>query len=154
MCSKLRFLVGVAVAVISLNAITAKAGIIWRPNEGMTLALARDRMENPPQILAQLTAALALPFGLSLFKEPIFEPRSDDFKIGYPRMYPNWWPPDLMCTFLVILYFVPTLVASSRRHPNEEAIGVVNLLLGWTIIGWIACLIWAMRTSSERNRRW
>jgi uncharacterized membrane protein len=59
-----------------------------------------------------------------------------------------------MCTFLVILYFVPTLVASSRRHPNEEAIGVVNLLLGWTIIGWIACLIWAMRTSSERNRRW
>ena len=40
-------------------------------------------------------------------------------------------------------YFLPSLAAASRRHRNSGAIEALNLLLGWTVIGWIAALIWS-----------
>lgn len=43
--------------------------------------------------------------------------------------------------FGLILYFLPTIVGW-----NSNSIGgilILNLLLGWTIIGWIIALIWA-----------
>ena len=50
-------------------------------------------------------------------------------------------------TFFVLpflaLHFLPTIVAAIRRAQNVGWIFVVNLFLGWTIIGWIVALIWA-----------
>ncbi|MCZ7618757.1 MAG: superinfection immunity protein [Myxococcota bacterium] len=43
----------------------------------------------------------------------------------------------------LLLYLVPWLAARDRRHPKETAILVLNLLLGWTLLGWVAALIWA-----------
>jgi hypothetical protein len=40
------------------------------------------------------------------------------------------------------LYFLPTFVGQSKR--NAGAIFILNLLLGWTLIGWVAALVWAM----------
>lgn len=40
------------------------------------------------------------------------------------------------------LYFFPTIVAAWRQH-QTLAIGVLNLITGWTIIGWIVALVWA-----------
>lgn len=51
-------------------------------------------------------------------------------------------------TFLALsflLYFAPALFASSRRHPSATAIWFTNLFFGWTVAGWIICLIWALR---------
>ncbi len=45
--------------------------------------------------------------------------------------------------FLAFLYFLPVFVAASRKHNNTAAIGVLNLLLGWTVVGWVAALIWS-----------
>lgn len=42
-----------------------------------------------------------------------------------------------------LLYFVPTFVAFRRRHHNRAAIGLLNVLLGWTFFGWAVALIWA-----------
>ena len=41
-----------------------------------------------------------------------------------------------------ILYFLPTILG---RH-KSDAIGIflVNLLLGWTVIGWFVALFWAL----------
>ena len=41
----------------------------------------------------------------------------------------------------VLLYFLPTLIA--RDKPQVLAVFLVNLLLGWTVIGWFVALIWA-----------
>jgi hypothetical protein len=41
-----------------------------------------------------------------------------------------------------LLYFLPTLVGQSKR--NAGAIFALNLLLGWTVIGWVIALVWAM----------
>lgn len=43
----------------------------------------------------------------------------------------------------VVLYFLPSLMARNRKHHNHVAITLLNLLLGWTVIGWIAALVWA-----------
>jgi hypothetical protein len=54
-------------------------------------------------------------------------------------------------------YGFPALVAVCRRHGRAEAIAVVNLFLGWTVVGWLAALVWAFRSrsrgSSYRYRR-
>jgi hypothetical protein len=45
--------------------------------------------------------------------------------------------------FSLALFFLPSLVARSRRHPNVLPIFLVNLFFGWTFIGWMVSLIWA-----------
>ena len=45
--------------------------------------------------------------------------------------------------FMMFIYFLPALVALSRRHNNVAAIVLLNFFLGWTVIGWIAALIWS-----------
>jgi len=45
--------------------------------------------------------------------------------------------------FFVLLYFVPTIVAGNRIHPQTGAIFVLNLCLGWTLVGWVIALVWA-----------
>lgn len=46
-------------------------------------------------------------------------------------------------SLLLILYFLPFLIAAHRRHCNMIAIGLTNLLLGWTFLGWVIALIWS-----------
>lgn len=43
-------------------------------------------------------------------------------------------------------YFLPTIVAIARKKTNLLGIFLVNFLLGWSIIGWIVALIWAVST--------
>jgi hypothetical protein len=45
---------------------------------------------------------------------------------------------------LILLYFVPSVIGFSRKHHNAAAIFLVNLLLGWTVLGWIASLVWSV----------
>ena len=41
------------------------------------------------------------------------------------------------------LYFVPWIVALSRDHHQRLAIGILNLVAGWSVVGWIVALVWA-----------
>ena len=45
----------------------------------------------------------------------------------------------------IVLYLLPYVIASMRRKRNANAILVLNLLLGWTAIGWVVCLVWAIK---------
>ena len=45
---------------------------------------------------------------------------------------------------LLVAYFIPFFVAAGRKHRFSTAIGLINLLLGWTVIGWLAAMIWAV----------
>jgi hypothetical protein len=45
--------------------------------------------------------------------------------------------------FLVGMYFLPTIIAMARRQSQVASIAVLNLLLGWTVLGWIAALVWS-----------
>lgn len=48
----------------------------------------------------------------------------------------------------LLFYFGPTFVAAGREHRNAEAIFVLNLLLGWTLIGWVAALVWSLTANT------
>jgi RsiW-degrading membrane proteinase PrsW (M82 family) len=50
----------------------------------------------------------------------------------------------LLIAVSLALYFIPTFIAVKRKHPNSVAIVTVNLLLGWTVIGWIVALVWSV----------
>jgi hypothetical protein len=53
---------------------------------------------------------------------------------------------------LLILYFVPSIIALFRGHLSAAAIFVLNLVFGWTFIGWIIALIWSLTGNTARNR--
>ena len=55
--------------------------------------------------------------------------------------------------FLISIYMFPAYLAQSRGHRNGDSIGTMNLFLGWTIIGWIACLIWAQNDFDESRSK-
>ena len=44
---------------------------------------------------------------------------------------------------LIALYFLPTVIVILRKHHNAGSISVLNLLLGWTFIGWVVALVWS-----------
>ena len=56
-------------------------------------------------------------------------------------------PAALIVTVLVfVLYFLPTLMARRRHHHQSGAIFVLNLFLGWTLLGWVIALAMAAST--------
>lgn len=40
-------------------------------------------------------------------------------------------------------YFLPWMIAAGRNHHNAGAIALLNLFLGWTLLGWLIALIWS-----------
>jgi hypothetical protein len=43
----------------------------------------------------------------------------------------------------LFLYFLPTIIAIWNRHPKTVAIFVLNVLAGWTFVGWVVAMVWA-----------
>ena len=50
----------------------------------------------------------------------------------------------LMITLIFAVYFLPSLIAFAREHKNRIAIFLLNLLLGWTVLGWVSSLVWSI----------
>ena len=50
---------------------------------------------------------------------------------------------------VIALYFAPALAATLHKHPQHGAIAILNLFLGWTVIGWVAALVWAYVAPSK-----
>jgi len=46
------------------------------------------------------------------------------------------------------LYLLPVLVGWARHAPDLAALAVINILLGWTLVGWVVALAMALRTVS------
>ena len=49
----------------------------------------------------------------------------------------------------VFFYLLPTLVAISNKKQNAVAIFMLNLLLGWAVIGWVVALVWALSKDKQ-----
>jgi hypothetical protein len=46
----------------------------------------------------------------------------------------------------VAFYLLPVLIGCARRVPDIGAVAVINIMLGWTLIGWVAALAMALRS--------
>jgi len=58
----------------------------------------------------------------------------------------------LLIFMLAFIYFIPTVVAYSKGHRNALAILILNLFLGYTLLGWVAALIWAVYKSEPAKK--
>jgi hypothetical protein len=52
---------------------------------------------------------------------------------------------------LLFVYLLPTIVAVCRGHPSLGSIIVVNLFLGWSLLGWVLPLAWACGDRGPRS---
>jgi hypothetical protein len=62
-------------------------------------------------------------------------------------------PGELLITALVVIglimaagvaYFLPTIIAVRQNHHLTAAIALVNLVFGFTVIGWVVALCMAL----------
>jgi hypothetical protein len=44
----------------------------------------------------------------------------------------------------ILAYFIPTVIAVMRKHSQTVPIVAVNVLLGWSFLGWIVALVWSL----------
>lgn len=63
------------------------------------------------------------------------------FGLGGPEIF--------ILVFLAALYFIPAIVASIKKHPYSTGVFLLNLFLGWTVLGWIGALIWSVCVKKE-----
>lgn len=57
----------------------------------------------------------------------------------------------LTIILILLIYFLPTIIAFYRGKSNWLAIMLVNLFFGWSFIGWFVALIWAVTKDVERQ---
>jgi hypothetical protein len=56
----------------------------------------------------------------------------------------------VMIIIFLLIYFIPAIVAGARGHRQSLAIFMLNLLLGWTCLGWVAAIVWACTAVESR----
>jgi RsiW-degrading membrane proteinase PrsW (M82 family) len=58
--------------------------------------------------------------------------------------------PIIFILLLIALYFLPSIIAAKKEKPNKTSILILNLFLGWTLIGWVVALIWAVSSNEPK----
>lgn len=43
-----------------------------------------------------------------------------------------------------VLYFLPTIIGLASHKSSSLGIFLMNLFLGWTVVGWIVAFTWAL----------
>lgn len=43
------------------------------------------------------------------------------------------------------LYLLPTYEAWKNKHPNLTSIALLNVFLGWSVLGWVVAVVWAYK---------
>lgn len=44
---------------------------------------------------------------------------------------------------IALVYLLPGIVADCRNHRHSRYITILNILTGWTVVGWLIALVWA-----------
>lgn len=66
--------------------------------------------------------------------------------------------PDLFSIFFflaiaacgLLVYLLPVFIAARSNHPHASGIIIVTLFLGWTLIGWVVAMAWAVTMPRRR----
>ena len=59
--------------------------------------------------------------------------------MNLPFLFPSFFG------FGFIFYFLPSIIALARSKRNTLSIFFLNLFLGWTLVGWVVALVWALK---------
>ena len=61
----------------------------------------------------------------------------------------------IVCLFAisVVIYFLPAIIGKNRGINSSGALFFVNLISGWTLIGWLICFLWATTGATRAQTR-
>jgi hypothetical protein len=59
----------------------------------------------------------------------------------------------LLLAAAAFVCFLPAIIASSRSHHNTAAITCLCLLAGWTGLGWLIAMVWALTAVQKQVGR-
>ena len=68
-----------------------------------------------------------------------------------------WYFVLIIAIATIVIYVAPSIIALKRKIRNKEILLVLNLILGWTLAGWVGCLIYSLveknnDTTLENNK--
>ncbi|WP_407306577.1 superinfection immunity protein [Acinetobacter sp.] len=52
----------------------------------------------------------------------------------------------------ILVYNIPIMIAFARRHPDILRIMIVNILFGWTVLGYGISFLWAIWPIAKEKR--
>ena len=56
------------------------------------------------------------------------------------------------CLLLALLYCLPSVIVCFRKNRDSDGwIVLVNVFLGWTLIGWVVALAWALYELTQKR---
>ena len=98
-----------------------------------------------PKILTLVGIVLATPFFLASCAPPFWD-------------MPDTWFPFRSAFFGfpfgilgLAIYFLPIIIAAVRHAKSIVGIILLNVLAGWTFIGWIIALVWSLTGTKQRT---
>ncbi len=103
-----------------------------------------DEHESATQSLSALTADVTVDSAPDTLKSQIADPSHSGGIMSIIK---------IMLIGAAILYFVPSVIAFIRRKRNFKAIAALNLLLGWSFLGWVAALIWSLLEDANHGQQ-
>ena len=57
----------------------------------------------------------------------------------------SFFLPAILFFLGLTVYFLPGAIAYARKQEGRLRVLILNAVLGWTVIGWIALLVWSLR---------
>ena len=57
----------------------------------------------------------------------------------------------ILIPIFIVFYLLPSVIARARQHKNILPIFVLNLLLGWTFLGWVVALVWSFTAQEDKK---
>ncbi len=55
----------------------------------------------------------------------------------------------VLAIVIIFIYFIPAINAYSNKKNNRSSVLVINIFLGWTLIGWVVAL--AMSAGKDKE---
>jgi hypothetical protein len=74
------------------------------------------------------------------------------FLAALPRAGRKDWYVMTLFIIAAVVYFIPMLIAMQRNHPQRGPIIIIDLFLGWTLLGWVVALAWACSAFTQVDK--
>ncbi|MDR2455098.1 MAG: superinfection immunity protein [Deltaproteobacteria bacterium] len=52
---------------------------------------------------------------------------------------------------MALLYVLPSIIALARRHQRAAPIILLDIALGWTLLGWLWALLWSISRKAGKK---
>jgi len=123
------------------------------PRDNRTQGVKITRSQVLTRTLGLVAAGLYALFFLGAIAAQIFGDKTSETP-GFVEVLPGLLFAPLLIVGGLVFYCAPTMVAYVREHQNTVPIMILNLVFGWTLLGWVGSLAWACSSDVKESRQY